>query len=278
VATALKEMSDGARNARAFLYIVAATERPDQVTCRVPWEVNEHEVFFGPCKKRLREELRQLLGTRDSMAPAAPIWLIGFSPSNSRPDRRVLWAGRITRLMTFGEAYARLEGAAYARMRADEQSPLHVKPIIAKNQLIGYEHRSQLHAKRDAWVLDLVKNRESKAIRVQGRQLVIQNGFQRAEALPRDICASCDNLFFARGREGLIVDGDLVAILQRAQSSTKIGRYAIFGRRRDGSANGKTGGYLEVHGCLVDDIVAWITERAPKASKTTLDRHATVRC
>lgn len=59
-------------------------------------------------------------------------------------------------------------------MRAHDQSPLHVKPIIDKNQIVGYEHRSQLHAKRNAWVLDLVKNRESEDVRVQGNQLVIR--------------------------------------------------------------------------------------------------------
>jgi len=263
---------------RAFLYIVAATERPDQVTCRVPWEVDGRFVFFGPCKRRLREELRKLLGSRDSALPPGPMFLIGFSPSNSRQDRRVLWAGRIARLMTFGEAYASLEGSVYAAMRRDRQSPLHVKPVAAGGRLIGYEHRSELHAKDDEWILDLVKRRGSPAVALEGKRLLMRDGIERAEAFPRDLCAVCDNLFFARGREGLLVDDELVALLRRAQPGAQVNEYAIFGRRRDGSADGKTGSYLELTGAIVDEILAWIAARSPAASATEAARGATVRC
>ena len=48
---------------RAFLYVVSASKSADEVSCRVPWRVDDREVFFGPCKKRLREkEFRKWLG------------------------------------------------------------------------------------------------------------------------------------------------------------------------------------------------------------------------
>lgn len=263
---------------RGFLYIVAATDRPDQITCRVPWKVSERAIVFGPCKKRLREELRKLLGIRKSATPPSPILLVGFSPSNPRSVRRVLWAGRITRLMTFAEAYARLDGPTYADMLRNTKSPLHVKPVVVGKRVIGYEHRSKLHAKEDEWILDLVKTRRSRDVRLEGRRLLIRNGLERAEAFPRDVCAVCDNLFFARGREGLIVDDELVGILRRAQPGVDIDRYAIFGYRKDGSADGKTGSYVEVSGHAVEEIIAWIADRARTARTLAPARHAPVRC
>jgi hypothetical protein len=262
---------------RAFLYIVKAT-KPDGITCRVPWEVDEQEIFFGPCKKRLREKLRELLGTRESVAPSSPIWLIGFNPSNMAHIGRVLWAGRIKRLMTFSEAYSTLNGPKYKNMRDNKESPLHVRPIMDEDELIGYERRSELHAKNDEWILDLRKSRTGPDVRLRGKQLLIQKG-QRAEVFPRDVCAICDNLFFAHVGEGLAVDEALVASLRRAQRIDEIDEYAVFGKRKDGKRDGKRGSYVEVNdGRLVNEIVAWIKKYAQTARSVAAVQDATVCC
>jgi len=40
---------------KVFVYVVAASKNPDAVECVVPYRVNDDMIFFGPCKKRLRE-------------------------------------------------------------------------------------------------------------------------------------------------------------------------------------------------------------------------------
>jgi hypothetical protein len=62
---------------------------------------------------------------------------------------------------------------------------------------------------------------------------------------------------FARGR-GLDVDQDLVDILARAQPGRRIDEYAVFGYREDGSADGRTGSYLEMDGELARDLAGWV--------------------
>ncbi len=44
---------------RLFLYVVSASDNPERVECRVPWMVDSEQIFFGPCKKRLRERFRR---------------------------------------------------------------------------------------------------------------------------------------------------------------------------------------------------------------------------
>jgi hypothetical protein len=178
----------------------------------------------------------------------------------------------------FAEAYGSLDGPAYSPMRGDRQSPLHVRPVVVGGKVAGYEHRSGLHAEDDAWILDLVKNRRSPNVRLEGKRLLIRNGLERVDAFPRDVCAVCDNLFFARRREGLVVDDELIVIFRRAQPGVDIDRYAIFGYRKDGSADGKTGSYVEVSGHAVDEIIAWIADPARRARTLAPARHARVRC
>lgn len=267
--------------AQAFLYVVKDAAGRDYVFnrgkgCTVPWRIDDEEVFFGPCKKRLREILAK---ARLQGKDLRDTFIVGVSPGNSSRSRTVLWAGRIKRLMTFAEAYTALQAEKYQKMRRNNNSPLHLKPIEDRGRLVGYEHYGDLHS-GDAsaqcatppWVDDLVSSRppQNPDVRIEGRdRLFVQGDANPAEAFPRDVCALCTNMFFAYpgGPGALEVDQDLVAILQRAQPNKPIDCYAIFGYRKDRSAEGMTGRYLLLAGADAEMVTGWISSRARAAAK-----------
>jgi hypothetical protein len=108
----------GVRVATLFLYVMAASSDPDRVECLVPYPINDEEIFFGPCKRLLREELRdRYLNTLDDLRPSEDVFVVGVSGSNRKRCRKIVWAGCITRLMTFEAAYKGLTGLQYQEMR-----------------------------------------------------------------------------------------------------------------------------------------------------------------
>lgn len=248
-------------SSRLFIYVVAASDNPETVECRVPWEVDAAHIFFGPCKKRLRELLRNeyLAPHVDLRRPAEDVYLVGVNGSNIRRERKIVWAGRVTKIMTFARARWELTGKRYRELRDDKQSPLHVAPVLAAGALVGYRHVSDFHDK--AWMMDLVASRHTRAVTLEGSRLLLRPGVSPWKGFPRDACALCENLFFARG-QGLALDTDALAILRRAQPNVgDIDGYAIFGRSR-ARVNGLRGRHLEIRGALADQLIAWIRRRA----------------
>lgn len=251
--------------AEAFVYIVAsAGPDPDRITkCAVPWRVDDQEIFFGPCKKRIREELRSrfLSETVDDASPDEDIYLVGLNPSNASGRRTVLWAGRVARVMTYQRAHEVLAGPRYAAMRSNAHSPLHVTPIIEEGDLVGYAHNSLQHAKGDAWVLDLVKRASDGAVAHIGDRLMLADARTDWDGFPRDVCFLLENLFFATGR-AIDVDEEAADIFRQAQPDVAdVNPYAVFGYRRDGSVNGLTGSSLKLESPLADQLVDWIRTR-----------------
>ena len=43
---------------QVLCYIVAGSGDPDRIECAVPYRIDDREIFFGPCKKALREWMR----------------------------------------------------------------------------------------------------------------------------------------------------------------------------------------------------------------------------
>lgn len=110
----------------AYVYVVAAAGLdPDRIRCPVPWRINEASIFFGACKKAIREKLRgqYLEQGVEEAEPSDEIWLVGLSPANGSAPRKVLFAGRIARIMTFGQAFDSLTGPMYQAMREHSHSP-----------------------------------------------------------------------------------------------------------------------------------------------------------
>lgn len=251
----------------AYLYVVGASSDPNHVTCCVPWRVDDREIYFGPCKKRLREHLKKtLLGDRQEVRPSPDIYLVGFNalPSPAGP-RTVVWAGRMTRAMTFARAADLFVGKRYEAMLATQDSPLNVLPVRdGEGRLRGYQFRPNGDHPHD-WPADLVVNRAG--VTLEGDRLLLRPGVSPAEGFGRDLGFTLDNLFFADGK-GLVVDDQLVAILEAAQPGTAgIDKVAVFGRTADRQPNGLRGRYLTISDPdLVDQLVAWVRDRAPTST------------
>lgn len=153
---------------RLFLYVVKASRDPESVKCLVPWEVSSNEIFFGPCKKRLREQFhRQYLAADGLHEPKEDIYLVGVNGANVRRERKIVWAGRVIKIMTFARANSELAGEGYRKLRERKDSPLHVAPLLIDGELRGYKHVSQFH--EGVWAMDLVNSMRSKAVGVRQR-------------------------------------------------------------------------------------------------------------
>jgi hypothetical protein len=128
--------------------------------CLVPYQISEKVIFFGPCKKRLREWLRRryLKAPEDdvSLPSSEDIFVAGVNGSNPqhnrKTDRKIVWAGRVSRVMTFETAYNDLTTPEFQEMRSCPLSPLHVEPQYDTGRFSGYKHISLLH--EDCWVPD----------------------------------------------------------------------------------------------------------------------------
>ena len=249
---------------QVLCYVVAGSGDPDRIECAVPYRIDDREVFFGPGKNALRERMRSryLNDTTESAVPSDDVYVLGFSGGNRSRTRKVVWIGKLTRVMTFAFAYSYLNGSRYTRMRERRDSPLHVRPLVDAGRLVGYEHRSELHAERDAWILDLVRFARSPLVGKDGRRLLLQEGASSWNGFSRDACLLFENVFFASG-SGREVDDRLVSILRDAQRGQNVDRYAIFGYRANGTVDGKTGSYLPLSGDCARDLIDWIREGQP---------------
>jgi len=247
---------------KLYIYIVSSAPEPEQITCAVPYEIDLKEIFFGPCKKRLRSELRQqyLSPKRHSAILKENIYLVGLNGGNKRRIRNIIWAGKIKRIMTFAYAFQKLTAKRYKKMRSWDKSPLHVKPIYRKNTLIGYQHISTMHEEKNSWITDVIPRFPSKDIQVKGKNLTVENNLNIWKAFSKDCCFTLENLFFTKG-EGILIDKKILNILKKEQPDREIDNYAIFGYRSDGSANGRTGSYLCIEGDPAEELIARIMER-----------------
>jgi len=250
------------------MYTVAASSQPDHIYCRVPWRVDEHLIFFGPCKKRMRERLRrQFLGEGISHVQTNDdLFIVGVNGSNKEKIRKVVWAGRLSEVMTFAEADRRLRGDRFRKLREHRLSPFHVRPIMKNGELIGYEHVSDEHIKGGEWILDLMSPSAKPNVRVEERKLILRQGTPW-QAFDRDCCMLLENRFFALG-QGIEFDEVALEILRQAQpEKSGIDRYAIFGRTASGQADGLRGWFLEITGHLANRFIAWLKDRSRKAAK-----------
>lgn len=252
-----------------FLYVLAASSDPDNVECLVPYLVDDEEIFFGPCKRLLRKELRaRYLGASDDVHLKEDVFVVGVNGSNRERCRKIVWAGRITRLMTFEVAYRELIGPRYLEMRDRKDSPLHLRPVYdSTGEFKGYERRSSMHAPKHEWVKDLTHS-SAPYVKREGKKLLLVPGADRCQAFSRDCCFLLENVFFAQGT-GVDITGGILAVLKEAQHSAEdIDEYAIFGHRADGSADGRTGRWLEMQGEGAKELVRLIGS-AVSASKET---------
>lgn len=255
---------------------MASSPDPDRIECPVPFLVDEDEIFFGPCKKDLRQQLRQrlLAPDRDVASPDEDLYLIGFNAGNRGRKRKIVWAGRIKRAMTFACAWDELAGPRYEAIRNVSHGPLHVEPIRhGDGRLAGYRHATRLHAHKrprrphdlPRWIADLTSKTPGPYRVENEKEIYVTTGLSPWHVFERDVCFLLENLFWASG-SGIEVDDEIVAMLREAQPdrpSDTIDGYAVFGLRQDGSADGRTGSWLAVEeGGLVRRLLAAVEDRA----------------
>jgi hypothetical protein len=235
---------------------------PDNVRCVVPWRVDDDLIFFGPCKIRMRERLRERYLREDCTHRVlhTGLYIIGVNGSNPKRVRKVVASGRLSQAMTFAEADRRLAGERFRELREHPISPLHVRPVLDSGRLVGYDHASDEHIKDDKWVDDLTSRRSD--VHLQGRRVTVRPGREPWNVFDRDCCMLLQNHFFAQG-QGIEFDDEAVRILKKAQPGRPgIDAYAVFGLASGAQANGLRGQYLDIEGDLADRFVAWLSGRA----------------
>jgi hypothetical protein len=254
---------------RFILYVVRTSSTPDRCEGAVPWRVDREEIFFGPCKKRLRRALRErFLGPERQLAEVASrerIVIAGVNAGQGTQPRKIVWAGDLLSVMSFAEAWGRLDGPRYEKLRAAASTPLHLKPIRERGRLVGYEHHGLEHADDNAWWDDLVppQMRRTRVAEATRTRLRLASEVEWWDGFPLDACMLLRNRFWA-DFAGLPLDDEAVRLLRAAQPEAQhVDATAPFGRDGRGSANGKRGSYLEVEGSVANDFAAWLDARAP---------------
>ncbi len=248
-----------------FLYVVGASPDPDNIKnhCKVPFEVNDEIIFFGPCKKSLRVQLRKrFLAACDDLTPDEDIYIAGVNCTNSIRMRKILWAGKVTRIMTFETAWNGLTENKYTKMRSLENSPLHLMPEYDERGFFtGYEHCSTYH--KDDWVMDVIRSKKDLAETILERdRITLRNPAEKERVFKRDCCFLCENIFFV-DKQGVPITNDMVEILQEAQPRQDIDRYAIFGYDKRGAVKGLRNTQLHMVGKIADRMMDLIRKHIP---------------
>ena len=157
---------------KVLSYILSA-DNLDYIRCNVPYEINEDLIFFGPCKKRLREHFykQYLKNSLDDEIDITSdnIYIIGLNGSNSKRKRKIVWVGKVLKILTFEKAYNTFsKDSGFKKMMDEEESPLHLKPIYNnKGIFIGYKLKSTMHEENNEWILDIITRRDNSNVSYQ---------------------------------------------------------------------------------------------------------------
>ena len=224
------------KNMKVYLYILGACSNPDKIpeNC-VPFKIDEELIFFGPCKRRLREkfykdskELLRAQGERDVSEKG--LYLVGFNASNPQKRRKIVWCGKVTRVMTFERAFhLMISNPRFKDLLERRDSQLHLEPVYDGGDLKGYKLRSNFHIRKKEWVRDLTSKERDHRMEITRKSLILKNPEERWELLNRDACFFCENIFFAE-EQGIEIKSGILDILQEEDPSAD--EYHIFGKGR----------------------------------------------
>ena len=213
-----------------YIYILGTSNEWNYVCTPVPYKISERELFFGPCKKLVRQDLKKkfLRNSLEVDLESSPyqIYIVGINPSKRNGVRKFLFAGKILRLFTFKHAWeyywSRAKNENNVRKMIEGikgengkiYSPLHLEPIEG-----GYRHRTNEHEK--SWVYDLlsgnqnggeIKNILKTANLIEGYNRKTNDNLMRyfknknneiyrddklKIVFERDCCFSAENIFFS---------------------------------------------------------------------------------
>ena len=217
---------------KVYLYIVKASTDPDKITCRVPYKVDEEFIFFGPCKKKLREEFfKNYLKSEPNgkIVPPEEIYIVGVNGLPPTRVRKIVWVGKIINLYTFQQAFMEfIKDPRFQSMINEEMSPLHVEPILEGDFFKGYRLRkinsdgesqkSRLHEENNNWIRDLTNRRWFPQLSNNEEiSLKDMNFSNRQKAFNRDCCFTCKNIFYATNG-GLQITSQMVDLLPKCST------------------------------------------------------------
>jgi hypothetical protein len=270
------------RRIEIFLCVDRNSRNPDRVDGLVPFRVDDEILFFGPDQTPLRAEFRKRFFTyKEDITPEVDLYVIGVNDIASPEEtRKILWVGRITRLMSFALADGLLRDPRFAPLqdfRTEKEpdknlSPLHIEPIVVMGNLSGYRHRTDYHDKvgRDGipdWAKDVVDPRDRRDFGIAGKDLLLRDVSRRKKIFRRDCCFLCENLFFAQG-QGMAIGDQIVSLLDQWQPGQGVDGVAIFGysQAKDGRRvmNKLKGAALHIRFKIAEAMVDYLTAAGPR--------------
>lgn len=226
---------------KIYIYILGASCNPDKIECNVPFQVDEKEIFFGPCAKYLRKKLKKeyLKAKSVENVGAQNLYVVGLNGLNVRRcpkrERKIVWIGKILKLMTFEYAYEVMRAdPRYEMILNAEESPLHVKPI-SNSAFKGYELRwlgakkKRLHEAKSNWVWDLIDKRDgrktSNKFDIRNcEKVILKNPKDRGDVFTLDCCFILENLHFADGkRMGIRISDAIEKIFKEVKINIRKG-------------------------------------------------------
>lgn len=261
-------------------YILGAEHNPNKLSSQVPWKLNEEIIFFGSCKKSIRENyykkylMKNYLGVVN--LEKENILLLGFNASPNKnyhysEKRKILWFGKILKAMTYEKAYTFFNSdlkykELTKKMMQHNCCPLNFAPIYSLNQNFrGYEYIKNLHKENDNWIQDITSKNfieDDKILSKKNRKLILSNSAKREEVFIKDCVYLCSNEFFAEGK-GIKINNKIIELLKKAQpNKKKIDAYKIFGEASNHSAIGLHGNHLEITGKIAEKLKTEVKKNA----------------
>lgn len=218
---------------KVFLYTLGKYNKKDYIDTLVPYEIDSQKLFFGPCKKGLRQKIKELyLKDKDYVNLKKrnyEIYIVGLGPNKIKNEiSNFIFTGKIEKLFTFQKAWhyyhKRMENHPGVKEMilghkdpkdGKIKSPLHLKPVPPQENadLIGYKH--YLHEHDYDWICDLLSTKELKKYMrkfklelkkkedfisyIKKNEIEIAEIFKEEDiTFQRDCCFSLKNIFISR--------------------------------------------------------------------------------
>lgn len=278
-----------------YLYMLGFNNQWDRITTPTPYEINRDELFFGPCKRTLRQDLRvKFLGTAaraNINSTDNEIYVVGINPvkmDHNNEPRLLLFAAKIKELFTFECAWDYYNDRAKSEERIKEMinkidGSLHLKPVKHDDRK-GYSLNNQLHI--EDWIYDLLSNREIELYKKlnnlklplkEFRNYIHKNikeilkDEENGIIFERDCCFSATNYFSRRDEQDPIIpfDNELINLIRDAfKIQHKNNRLSInggpnlsapFGYTKNNSKYGR--GFLILEGTIAKQFINHICDK-----------------
>jgi hypothetical protein len=258
-------------------YILKASKSTDKIDCPVPCLLGKNLIFFGSCKKRIRERFYKdyLINSKTGRVSINDeIYILGFNSSNEEHERKIVWFGKLNEVFTYEKAWEVVKSQNRSEKILEmSECPLNLYPIYDdKNQkkFIGYELYGTLHDDEEKyWITDVVPKKYSplrgnlytEEIYKDGKKrIILKKQEEREKIFLRDCCFTCKKIFIVGGGvKGIEIDKDILKIFKEAQpKETGVDDYYVFGQDfgKDNiyRAKGRRGSYLEISDNLAEEL------------------------